>query len=220
MNLRIRRLCLPLFFFLLGSSLPGANPDLALAPLPKLSNTAWHELQGAASEQGSVTLHTQIVANKGKILAVSVSEVGRWPVTSDEVQSWITRHWKFVGGFSGTVVQPISFKVVRAETVATTPVKMRAEPGHAVALLERSPKPIFPDRYQTELQQYARTTGYKAGVLLQMTVRDGAIVDMRVVDQKGPTDFCEYTVNWVRTHWLFKPAVNGTFTLPVYYGFE
>jgi hypothetical protein len=219
-NAKIRGLCFPLFVFLMGSSLQGANPDLALAPLPLLSGPAWNELERQVSDTKTVTLHAQIVASQGKISGVAIKEANHWPISSAEVESWIRQHWKFVRDFSGTVVQPITFRVLKAAAVPTpTPVRKERGASPGLASLEKSPKPVFPDRYKNELLQYEKMTHQKAGVLLVMTVRNGAIIDMRVTSQMGPTDFCEYTARWVREHWAFRSYVNGTFRLPVYYDY-
>jgi hypothetical protein len=93
------------------ATLHGVVPDLASAPPPKLSQTAWHELLQSAGAQESVTLHAQITASHGAVRQVDIQEVKEWPRTSTEVQTWIRQKWDFVSGFTGTVVQPISLKL-------------------------------------------------------------------------------------------------------------
>lgn len=220
MDRAIRRLCVPSLFFLAVSSAYGVNPDLVLAPPPSLSEIAWHELRRDGTSPKTVILHAQISAVKGAVSAVTIKDASRWPIASAEVQAWISRHWRFVSAFSGTVIQPVSFKVVRAEAVPTpTPAKTGPWTSRDWSFFERAPKPRFPNEYRSALLEYVRKTQYKAGVLLSMTAKNGAIIDIRVIDQKGPTEFCDYTVKWVRERWLFKPSVSGTYTVPVYYGF-
>jgi hypothetical protein len=36
-----------------------------------------------------------------------------------------------------------------------------------------------------------------------------------VLDQKGPTELCDYMVEWVREHWQFRP--NVSYRVPVYF---
>lgn len=110
---------LPLFFFFTASLSYGVAPVLTLAPEPPLSEAAWRELQSDGAQATNVTLHAQIIANKGAISTVTIKEAGRLPISSAEVQSWISRHWKFVDAFSGTVVKPISFRVVQNQVVQT-----------------------------------------------------------------------------------------------------
>jgi hypothetical protein len=190
-----------------------ANPDLSLAPLPNLSQSAWGELQANHAGVKVVTLKATITARGGTITDVTVKETARWPQTSAEVQAWIKQHWKFVPAFSGTVVQPVSFKILQGHPTAS-----KRDPWINTAwdLLLRSPKPDFPMRYRAQVAGYAQgSNDRRAGV--SITARNGAIVDIRVLDQAGPTEISTYTVNWIRNNWQFKPNANGRFGLPVYY---
>lgn len=219
MNRALNWLSLFLIFFLQGVPSYAANPDLASAPLPELSQTAWQELERHSSGSGAVTFHAQITAARGAVSAVAIREADQWPSSSAEVQSWIKHHWKFVAAFSGTVVQPISFKVVKGPVPTPTPTKTGEWGQVEWSLFQKAPKPLFPEQYSQELLRYVERTHYKAGLLLETTVRQGAIVDIRVVAQKGPSDLAEYTVRWVREHWVFKPNISGFYSIPVYYGF-
>ncbi len=205
-----------LLFGLYAIPVRAANPDLSLAPPPNLSQTAWGELQGNHTDAKVVTLKATITARLGTITDVTVKETAQWPQTSAEVQAWIKQHWKFVPAYSGTVVQPVSFKILQGYPTASKP-----DPriNTAWGLLLRSPKPDFPVRYRAEVHSYIQSNNYRraAGVYLSITARNGAIVDIRVLDQTGPTDLSVYTVNWIRNNWQFKPNANGRFGLPVYY---
>jgi hypothetical protein len=116
-NGAILRPYLPIFFFFTASLCYGVTPVLRLAPPPPLSEAAWRELQSDGAQTTNVTLHVQIIANKGAISSVTIKEASRLPISSAEVQGWISQRWKFVGAFSGTVNKPISFRVVRNEVV-------------------------------------------------------------------------------------------------------
>jgi hypothetical protein len=198
--------------------LPAAEPDLASAPPPKLSQTAWRELLQSAGTRESVTLHAQITASHGAIRQVDIQEVKEWPKTSTELQSWIRQKWNFVSGFTGTVVQPISLKIVHGRA-APTPIygnpKEWRDTGRL--LLIKSPKPLFPGWLLDRLRWQGEGDARAMGVLLSIGVHHGAIVDLRVIDHTGPLNLSEYTAEWVRDHWLFQPTTEGTYTLPVYY---
>jgi hypothetical protein len=202
------------------ATLHGVEPDLASAPPPKLSQTAWHELLQSAGAQQSVTLHAQITASHGAVRQVDIQEVKEWPRTSTEVQTWIRQKWNFVSGFTGTVVQPISLKIVRAQATPT-PIEIRPKPWPDTGrlLLIKSPKPLFPYWLLHELGWQNVGNAQAMGVLLSIGVHHGAIVDLRVIDHTGPLKLSEYTAEWVREHWLFQPTTEGTYTLPVYYLF-
>ena len=86
------------------------------------------------------------------------------------------------------------------------------------AIFLKAPSPSFPDAYSLELDSYVRQTHSMAGVLLEVTARKGETVDIRIIDQKGPKSLEEYTVTWVRKHWVFRPNISGTHHCPVYYG--
>jgi hypothetical protein len=218
-NRALNRLSLFLLFFVQGVPSYAANPDLISAPAPVLSEAAWQELERHSSAPKTVTFHAQITAARGAVSTVAIREADRCPSSSSEVQSWIKHHWKFVAAFSGTVVQPISFKVVKGAVPTPTPTKT-GEWGKAEwSLFQNAPKPLFPEQYSQELLRYVEQTHYMAGLLLETTVRQGAIVDIRILAQKGPNDLAEYTVRWVREHWVFKPNISGTYNFPVYYGF-
>jgi hypothetical protein len=201
-------------------SLRAANPDLSYAPPPLLSDAAWKELQRNHVGTKKVTLNATITAARGAVADVTVKEVSQLPRTSAEVQSWIKQHWKFVSAFTGTVVQPVSFQLVQRSAIPTaTPAKTGSWGRADWALFRRAPKPLFPYQYRSEIVDYEeRNHSYMPGVFLSITARDGAITDIRVIDQKGPTDLCAYTVNWIRQHWIPEPSVNKTFGFPVYYG--
>jgi hypothetical protein len=208
----VRRISALLLFGLSTIPVRAANPDLSLAPLPNLSQTAWGELQANHTDAKVVTLKATITAQRGTITDVIVKETEQWPQTSAEVQAWIKQHWKFVPAYSGTVVQPVSFKILQGHPTASEP-----DPWVNTAwnLLLRSPKPDFPMGYRAKMEQ---TSAYRrAGVYLSITVRNGEIVDIRVVDQAGPTELATYTVNWIRNNWQFTPNANGRFGLPIYY---
>jgi hypothetical protein len=85
------------------------------------------------------------------------------------------------------------------------------------SLFAKAPKPAFPHGYDQEVKDYQIHHGYLPGVLLRMTARKGTIVDIRVVDRKGPLGLCVYTVEWVRKNWEFRADITGAYTLPVYY---
>jgi hypothetical protein len=214
-----RLIVLALFGFIIFP-LHAANPDLSLAPSPNLSDAAWKELQGGHTEAKAVVLRVQITAKHGTVTDVSVKEAAEWPQTSAEVQSWIKQHWKFVPAFSGTVVQPVSFKIVEG-TPKPTPslVKTVAWKSSGTQIFRSSPKPEFPLQYRGAVRAYIEENSYRSapGVYLSITVRSGAITDIRVLDQTGPPELCAYTVNWVRRSWVPEPNVHGTFLLPVYY---
>jgi hypothetical protein len=213
-----RRISALLLFGLSAIPVWAADPDLSLAPPPSLSQTAWGELQANHAGAKVVTLRTTITAQHGTITIVTVNESAQWPHTSAEVQVWIKQHWKFVPAFSGTVVQPVSFKILHGYP-SPSPSKPDSWKDTARALLLRSPKPDFPARYHEEVHSYILSNNYRRapGVYLSITARNGAIVDIRVVDQAGPTELCAYTVNWIRNNWQFKPTTSGRFLLPVYY---
>jgi hypothetical protein len=217
-NRALNRLAIFSLFFLPVVSSHATNPDLTSAPAPELSQAAWRELNHHSNELATVTLHARLTARRGSISTVTIEEADHWPISSAEVQTWINQHWKFVSGFSGTVVQPVSFRVVRAAPPVPTPAKTDSWGPTDYALFQRAPKPEFPNQYLEKLRSYIVETHYKAGLLLSMTVRQGAIVDIRIVAQKGPSEFAEYSVKWVREHWVCKPNVSGTYTVPIYYG--
>ncbi|HET9378894.1 MAG TPA: hypothetical protein VFO40_28235 [Chthoniobacterales bacterium] len=202
------------------SALSATHPDLALAPPPNLSPTAWNELRHGQTAVKTVSLHAQITANRGAITDVTVKESAQLPQTSAEVQSWIKQHWRFVPDFSGTVVQPVSFKIIEG-TPKPTPslVQTVAWKSSGTQIFRSSPKPEFPLQYRGAVRAYIEENSYRRapGVYLSITVRSGAITDIRVLDQTGPPELCTYTVNWVRRYWVPEPNVHGTFLLPVYY---
>jgi hypothetical protein len=217
-NQFFRRISALLLFGLSTIPVRAANPDLSLAPLPTLSQTAWGELQANHTDAKEVTLKATITARRGTVTEVTVKETARWPQTSAEVQAWIKQHWKFVPAYSGTVVQPVSFKILQGYPTTT---RSKPDPWMNTAwdLLLRSPKPDFPARYRAEVHSYIQSNNYRRapGVYLSITARNGVIVDIRVLDQTGPSDLSTFTVNWIRNNWQFKPNANGRFGLPVYY---
>lgn len=194
------------------------QPDLSLAPPPNLSDAAWKELQGNHTDAKAVILHAQITAKHGTVTDVTVKEAAEWPQTSAEVQSWIKQHWKFVPAFSGAVVQPVSFKVIH-DRPAQTPAKTVAWKSPGGRIFQTSPKIEFPMQYRGAVRAYIGENNYRRApcVYLSNTVQNGAITDIRVLDQAGPTELCAYTVNWVRRCRVPEPNVHGTFPLPVYY---
>jgi hypothetical protein len=202
-------------------TLRAANPDLILAPTPRLSQEAWSELQQTAAIAKIVTLHVQITAARGSIRDVAVKEVQHWPHTASEVQSWIQQQWKFVPTFSGTVVQPLSFQIVKAAaSPASPPEKSGSWPSADRSLFVKAPNPPIPILAASNIKDYQDRHRYWPGVLLLMTVKEGVIVDLRVLDQKGPMELCGFTVGFVRKYWQLRPDVTGTYQLPVYYGFN
>ena len=65
---------------------------------------------------------------------------------------------------------------------------------------------------------YQERHRYWPGGLLLMTAQAGTIVDLRVVDHKGPDELCDFTVQFIRKYWQLRPDVTGTYRIPVYYG--
>jgi hypothetical protein len=216
-NQFVRRISALLLFGLSTILVRAANPDLSSAPLPSLSRTAWRELEDNHTDAKVVTLKATITARHGTVTDVTVKEIAQWPQTSPEVQAWIKQRWKFVPAFSGTVVQPVSFKILQGYPT-TAPSTRDPWINTAWNLLLRSPKPDFPMRYRAQVAGYAQSgNDRRAGVYLSITARNGAIFDIRVLDQVGPSELSTYTVNWIRNNWRFKPNANGRFGLPVYY---
>jgi hypothetical protein len=206
-----------LLFFVQGIPSYAANPDLISAPVPILSQAAWQELERHNTRPETV-LHVQITAAKGAISAVSVKEAEQWPISSAEIETWINRHWKFIRDFSGTVTQPVSFRMIKAKATPT-PIPLKTGDWGVTdwAIFLKAPKPQFPYRYLRDLENYITQTHYMAGVLLQISARQGEIVDVRIVAQKGPDGFAEHTVRWVRKHWVFRPNISGIYNVPIYY---
>jgi hypothetical protein len=168
----------------------------------------------------TVSLHAQITAKHGSIVDVTLDEAAQFPQTSAEVQSWIKQHWKFVQAFSGTVVQPVSFKIVEGTPEPTpSPGKTAPWKSSGTEIFRSSPKPPFPMQYRGAVRAYIEENNYRRapGVYLSITIQGGAITDIRVLDQTGPTELCTFTVNWVRRFWVPQPNVHGTFRFPVYY---
>ena len=205
-------------FWGLASLLYAMNPDLALAPLPQLSQTAWKELLKTVAANKTVILHAQISAFGGIVSNVTIEEVQQWPVTSSEVQLWIRHKWRFTRDFSGKVVQPVSFQITHTAPQPSSTPDPRNEQSD---VLLRSPSPPYPTEDRHSIRNYMSSNGVSMpGVLLQMTASNGTITDIRVIEQHGPNKMCEYIVEWVRNNWRFRPDVTGTFRIPVYYRFS
>jgi hypothetical protein len=93
---------------------------------------------------------------------VSVKEAAEWPQTSAEVQTWIKQHWKFVPAFSGTVVQPVFFKIVQGTPKQTSsPVKTVAWKSSGTKIFQSSPKPDFPMQYRGAVRTYEEKNNYR-----------------------------------------------------------
>jgi len=198
----------------------GVTPDLASAPPPRLSQTAWKELLQSAGTRDSVTLHAQISASRGAIQQVAIQETREWPATSAEIKAWIEQKWRFVSGFSGTVTQPVSLKIVRGQAVPTPGQFNHSDwSDTGRRFLARSPKPVFPSWLIGASRGHLGLPVREMGVLLSIAVHHGTIVEVRALDSMGPLKVSEYTAEWVHQHWLFQSNANGTFLLPVYYSF-
>jgi hypothetical protein len=76
-NQFVRRISALLLFGL--STIPArpANPDLSLAPIPTLSQTAWGELQANHTGAKEVTLKATITARRGTVTDVTVKETAQ-----------------------------------------------------------------------------------------------------------------------------------------------
>jgi len=160
----------------------------------------------------------QITAAHGSIKHDTVQETEHLPHTASEVQSWIQQQWKFVPAFSGTVVQPLSFQIVKA---AAAPTSLNGSwPSADRSLFVKSPNPGMPVTAVSKIKDYLDRHRYWPGVLLLLTAKEGVIVDLRVLDQKGPTELSGFTVAWVRKYWRLRPDVTGTYRVPVYYGWD
>lgn len=213
-------MCLALFICS-ALTLRASNLDLAFAPTPKLSQEAWSELQQTAGTAKNVTLHAQITAAHGSIKHVAVQETQHLPHTASEVQSWIQQQWKFVPAFSGTVIQPLSFQIVKvAASPSSLPENNGSWPSADHSLFVKWPYPPIPVTAVSEVKDYKDRHRYWPGVLLLLTAKEGVIVDLRVLDQKGPIELCGFTAGWVRKHWQLRPDVTGTYRLSVYYGWD
>jgi hypothetical protein len=201
-------------------TLRAANPDLISAPAPQLSQPAWLESQKDGGNAKNVTLHAQITAAHGSVKTVAVQESQRWPRTAGDVQSWIKQQWKFIPGYSGTVVQPISFQILNAAPSGKVPESAGAWPVADKSLFVKTPNPPVPVRAVSKVMEYQKQYRYWPGVLLLMTARQGVIVDLRVLDHKGPEELCGFTVQFVRKYYQLRPDVTGSYQFPVYYGFN
>ena len=220
MNGPIRWLSNLLLLGLIGVSLQAASPDLSYAPPPKLSAAAWKELQGKHAEQKTVTLTAKITVTKGAVTDVTAKDATQWPQAAAEVQAWIKQNWKFVRSFSGTAVQPVSFKLVEKPPNPTSTLAPNPSSVVASSLLVESPKPRFPFEYREAIRDYKeKHNNLMPGVLLSVGVQNGAITDVRVIDQYGPAELGTYAVDWVRQHWVFKPNATGTVRIPLYYDY-
>lgn len=201
-------------------TLQAENPDLVLAPVPQLSQPAWLELQKNAGNAKSVTLHAQITAAHGSVKAVAVQEIQRWPRTAGDVQSWIKQQWKFIPAYSGTVVQPVSFRILNATPSGNLPETAGSWPAADRSIFVKTQNPPVPMRALSKVIDYQKRYRYWPGVLLLITVRQGVILDLRVLDHKGPEELCEFTVRFVRKYYQLRPDVTGSYQFPVYYGFN
>ena len=55
-----------------------------------------------------------------------------------------------------------------------------------------------------------------AKVVLRLTINRGKLMDVSAVS--GPSQFTSLAAGWVKATWAFKPTLNGTYNLPIYYG--
>jgi hypothetical protein len=205
-------------FDVLCFSTPSVEPGSGFCTYAEALSRAWSELQQTAGTAKHVTLHAQITAAHGSIKHVTVQETEHLPHTASEVQSWIQQQWKFVPAFSGTVVQPLSFQIVKA---AAAPTSLNGSwPSADRSLFVKSPNPGMPVTAVSKIKDYLDRHRYWPGVLLLLTAKEGVIVDLRVLDQKGPTELSGFTVAWVRKYWRLRPDVTGTYRVPVYYGWD
>jgi hypothetical protein len=178
-------------------------------------------LQQTAGIAKTVTLHAQITAAHGSIKHIAIQETQHLPHTASEVQSWIQQQWKFVSTFSGTVVQPLSFQIVKAAASPTSlPENSGSWPSADRSLFVKAPNLPIPIRSASKVMDYQQRHRYWPGVLLLLTAKQGVIVDLRVLDHKGPEELCDFTVGFVRKYWQLRPDVTGTYRVPVYYGFD
>jgi hypothetical protein len=82
-------------------------------------------------------------------------------------------------------------------------------------MLRRAPNPDFPRRFNREIGDYENLGS--AGMLVQIVVKAGRIVEIRTLDSRGSKELNEYTERWIRDYWEFDPSVTNTLTLPIYY---
>jgi hypothetical protein len=55
-----------------------------------------------------------------------------------------------------------------------------------------------------------------ATIVLRLTINRGKLMDVSAVS--GPSQFTSVAARWVKATWTFKPTVNGTYNMPIYYG--
>jgi hypothetical protein len=189
-----------------------SNPAFSVDPTPSLSRAASRELKEKAPNEPNIALHANITASHGVIQEVTVKEADQWPKASAEVAAWIKENWKFGTPFTGTTTQSVPYSLDPA-------AKNFAWKNSGTQIFLRSPKPQFPQQYHSAVRAFEEQNNLRRvpGVYLSMTARNGAITDIRVLDQTGPPELCTYTVNWIRQNWVPAPGINRTFALPVYY---
>lgn len=118
------------------------------------------------------------------------------------------------------MVQPISFQILNAALLGKLPETAGSWPTADRSLFVKTPNPPIPVQAASKVMDYQERHRYWPGVLLLMTAKQGAILDLRVLDHQGPEELCDFTVRFVRKYYQLRPDVTGTYQFPVYYGFN
>ncbi len=192
------------------------NLDLFFAPPPELSPAAWQEIQAHCEPGKSIGFDLTLQAKRGRVVSAKAASPPPLPRTVAETESWVTKRWRFNPEFSGTTTQPITYRIRVPQTKAQ-PIQTARGDFSSARLFKRRPAPPFPTALMDRVSDYQHRSGRLAVLVVSVTARNGALVDLRVVGQQGPPECCDYAVRWIRKSWEFYPGVNGTFELPICY---
>jgi hypothetical protein len=189
----------------LGAETP---PIITGSPDPILSKASDSEQIARFHKKLKTSFKVRITVSRGKIMTADVVESCGAPVTEQEVCQWVVKKWSFEAKFTGQPVQPFDFSLN-----GRPPAPLHH--GAIGWMLRRAPNPDIPSRFNREIGDYENLGS--AGMLVQIVVKAGRIVEIRTLDSRGSKELNEYTERWIRDYWEFDPSVTNTLTLPIYY---
>jgi hypothetical protein len=218
----------PKFFLFLGclllavalvSEAKVVHPDLAVAPPPDFSQTAWREITSQGTHgSSSMVIKVQMNVRSGAIKEAYVVGKSGIPHVKAELVHWIQTQWKFVHTYSGNITQPVEMVVSKRKPIQEG--QKKANPSVAKRFLKYAPKPPFPEYLADSISAYHNTTQKAPVSSVVITVKKGVMTDIRVDYQTGPKELSAYLVAWIRDHWEYYPSITGQFHLPVYFTYN
>ena len=179
------------------------NPPIIVRspPLQASSATLARLEKLGAFRSGPILFQVGCKVVQGRIVKVSIERSSRYPFLDREGADWVTKHWSFGAGATGTYHIPLVVGARKTGPGAGKPLPQPGQPAHLVPKLSKAT--------WDALLQSRPGAAFTARLVVKVDVRDGTILSARPIRSTAVALADRAVIDWIKNRWKFQKTALG-----------